>query len=165
MGRRTDIDWEAVQKDFRLGQLTLRQIAKNHNVSASAISRKAEKDHWVQDLSEEVKERTRAALLSNATQSNTEAVETAVQTNVALVREHRALIGRARAIADKQLGELEAAEGSLKDRSSVLVNASNSVKTLVGLERQAFGLEAEQQPTGLTVFERIERVIVDPATD
>jgi hypothetical protein len=44
MGRRNDIDWDAIERDFRLGQFTLRQLAKKYSVEASSISRKAEKE-------------------------------------------------------------------------------------------------------------------------
>ncbi len=171
MGRRTDIDWQAIERDFRLGQFTLRQIAHKHKVSAGSISRKSEKESWVQDLSREVKEKTQAALLSNATQSNTEAVEVAVQTNVALVLEHRSDIRESRSITKAMLTELREATESREDiveaieletaddkntkrrammlravalpsRSSIIVNLSSALKTLVGLERQAFNLDA-----------------------
>jgi hypothetical protein len=171
VGRRTDIDWQAIERDFRLGQFTLRQIADKHKVSAGSISRKSEKESWVQDLSREVKEKTQAALLSNATQSNTEAVEVAVQTNVALVLEHRSDIRESRSITKAMLTELREATESREDiveaieletaddkntkrrammlravalpsRSSIIVNLSSALKTLIGLERQAFNLDA-----------------------
>ena len=170
MGRRNDIDWEAVERDYRLGQFTLRQIADKHKVNHGSISRKAEKENWVQDLSREVKEKTQAALLSNATQSTTEAVEVAVQTNVALVREHRADIREGRALTRAMMAELQKAceftadiedavlaetsgdengkrrammlrAVALPSRATVIGNLSSAIKTLIGLERQAFNLD------------------------
>jgi hypothetical protein len=56
VGRRKqdDIDWPAIERDFRLGQFSVRQIAANHGVNASSISRRAEKERWAQDRSSEV---------------------------------------------------------------------------------------------------------------
>ena len=62
-GERKQIDWEAVERDYRVGQLSLRALAEKHGTTASTISRRAAKHGWVQDASQEVRERTRAALL------------------------------------------------------------------------------------------------------
>jgi hypothetical protein len=172
MGRRNDIDWDAIERDFRLGQFTLRQLAKKYSVEASSISRKVEKEGWVQDLTEEVRGRTRAALLSNATDCNTtDAIEAAVQTNIRIIREHQARIGRAQKMVDALLDELQDATESrdeieaaieeetrepgqakkraamlraiaLPARAATLVNLSAATKTFMGLERQAFNLDA-----------------------
>src|SRR5271155_1531999 len=110
VGRRNDIDWPAIERDFRIGQFSLRQIAANHGVNPASVSRRATKEAWPQDRSEEVKERTRAALIANATQQSntqnntrntpTEAdIDAAVATNVSLVREHRADIREGRELA------------------------------------------------------------------
>jgi hypothetical protein len=160
------IDWEAIEREYRAGQLTVREIGAAQGISHVAVLKRAKRDGWERDLSAAVREKVTARLVTDGvTKAVTarEAVEIAAERGVQIVREHRAIIGRARAVADKMLGELEApdVDGSLKDRSSVLVNLSNSTKTLVGLERQAFGLEAEQ-PAGIAaIYGRIERVIVD----
>ena len=173
MGRRYDVDWDAIERDYRLGQFTLRQIAKKHGVTAGGISRKAEKEKWVKDLSQQVKEKTQAALISNSTQINADAVHVAVQTNVALILEHRADIRESRALTKELLAELrEAGESraeiedavidetsgdknskrraimlravALPSRAAVIGNLSSALKTLIGLERHAFNLDDPQ---------------------
>lgn len=70
MGRRSQdnqIDWELIEKEFRLGQSTLRQLAAAHKVQPSAISRKANKEQWVQDKRAEVKALSEAQLLVSNT--------------------------------------------------------------------------------------------------
>ena len=182
MGRRSDIDWPAIERDFRIGQFSLRQIAANHGVNPASVSRRATKEAWVQDRSEEVKERTRAALLANATQRNSESntrntptegdIDAAVQTNVALVREHRADIREGREVAKSLMQELR--EGTdnraeieqtiydetrdektverrnrmlravaLPMRATTLVSLANANKTFIALERQAFNLSPD----------------------
>jgi Trp operon repressor len=54
MGMRSDIDWEAIEREFRLGQFTVRQIAANHGVSHTSITRRAKRLGWARDRSEEV---------------------------------------------------------------------------------------------------------------
>lgn len=54
MGRRSDIDWEAVETAFRISQLSVRQIAEQHSTEASTITRRAKKHGWERDLSQAV---------------------------------------------------------------------------------------------------------------
>lgn len=116
MSKRKDIDWPAIERDFRIGQLTMREIARQHDVDVAAISRKAKKLGWTQDLTEEVKTRTRAALLTKDVNAPSTDVNTAlaadldlaVETNVAIVLGHRSRI--------RNLNELEATlVGQLKE--------------------------------------------------
>lgn len=117
MGRRSQenqIDWELIEKEFRLGQSTLRQLASAHKVQASAISRKAKKENWVQDKRASVKALSDAQLLLSNTHKATEkATPTAVDIEVAatvrtnIVLAHRGDAQRARALTMKLLGELE----------------------------------------------------------
>lgn len=117
MGRRSQenqIDWELIEKEFRLGQSTLRQLAAAHHVQPSAISRKAKKENWVQDKREEVKALSEAQLLISNTHKATEkATPTAVDIEVAatvrtnIVLSHRGDAQRARALTMNLLGELE----------------------------------------------------------
>ncbi|MCP4304568.1 MAG: hypothetical protein GY788_06785 [bacterium] len=67
MGRRTDIDWDAIQRDYRVGQFSLRELARRHRTTAGSISRRARKHEWLKDYASEVRERTRAGLLETPT--------------------------------------------------------------------------------------------------
>jgi hypothetical protein len=196
---RSDIDWEAIEREFRLGQFTVRQIAANHGVSHTSITRRAKRLGWARDRSEEVKEKTRAALLSNAPRAKApesttpDPVDVAVATNVSLVLEHRVDIRTAREITKTLMGELveatdnrdeieEAIEEltardknpkrrammlravALPSRAGVIGALSTSLKTLVGLEREAFNLDADAPPEGAEAIHTIEFVMVDPTT-
>lgn len=117
MGRRSQenpIDWELIEKEFRLGQSTLRQLASSHQVQPSAISRKAKKENWVQDKREAVKALSEAQLLLSNTHKATEKatptevdieIAATVRTNIVLA--HRSDAQRSRALTMKLLGELE----------------------------------------------------------
>ena len=60
MARRSDIDWEAVEKDYRAGIMSVAAISEKNGVSASQIKVRAKKGGWTRDLSEAIKARTRA---------------------------------------------------------------------------------------------------------
>lgn len=60
MARRSDIDWEVVEKDYRAGIMSVAAIAEKNGVSASQIKVRAKKDGWTRDLSGAIKARTKA---------------------------------------------------------------------------------------------------------
>lgn len=113
------VDWEAVESEYRLGQLSMRALATKHNCTAAAISKKAKEKGWVKDATQEVRERTRAALIAqggkegdsvngvNTVNTPTrEDVEVAVQTNLAVIKRHRKDIGQGQDIVSLLMGQL-----------------------------------------------------------
>jgi len=159
-GHREKIDWEAIERDYRLGQLSVREIARRYVIEASTITRKAKKESWVRDFSEEVKARTRAGLIEtakqqaqqHATESNEalrDGVEVAVETNLRVLRQHQTGIrqnsGRLDKLTEKfdVLLELAADLNEISKAASAFESMVRSQKTLVGLERQALNIDEE----------------------
>lgn len=62
MGRRSDIDWEAVERLYVAGQLTIRQIADQCGIAPYTLTAKAKKLGWVRDLSDAISARTKAKI-------------------------------------------------------------------------------------------------------
>ena len=112
-----------------------------------------------------------------------ETIEAAAARVVQVIREHRTSIGRAQRLVKALFGELEEATENrdeideaieaesrdedkgkrrammlravaLPSRSGVIVNLSGALKTLVALERQAFGLDAEVPTGNYTISDR-----------
>jgi len=115
-------DWERIERDYRLGQKSIRTLATENRVSPSTISRRVHKEGWVQDKTEEIRVRTRAALNvqndPNATQHPTQQkrntpsradIEIAVMTNVTVIREHRKSILTGRQLVQLLAGQLNEA--------------------------------------------------------
>lgn len=46
MSERKTVDWEAVERDYRAGVLSLREIATRHGCSHVAITKRAKRDGW-----------------------------------------------------------------------------------------------------------------------
>jgi len=190
MGRRKQdeqIDWELVEKEYRLGQKSLRQIAAEFSVQPSAVSRKAKKEGWVQDKAEEVKAISDAQIiLSNTHKATAKAtpdrldIEAAAAARTNVLLSHRQDVARSRKLAMSLLEELEIETGDIdlfrelgeilrsdddkgQDRRNDLYNKvissagridsmkklAETMKTLVGLEREAYGL-VEAQKVELT---------------
>lgn len=170
------IDWEAIEREYRAGQLSLREIAAIHGVSHVSIHKRAKRDGWEQDLSEAVREKVNAKLVNDGVngKSARETVEIAAERGVQIIREHRVSIGRGQRFVATLFGELEEATENrdeieaaievetaddrsgkrrammlraveLPARAGVLLTLSTALKNLVGLERQAFNLGAEEE--------------------
>ncbi len=86
--QKKQIDWEAVQADYQAGQLSIRTIAHKFEISHTLVQRKAKKLSWYRDKTQEIRNKTKAALhcfqngVSKSVSTLTpEQVEKAVQTN------------------------------------------------------------------------------------
>jgi vacuolar-type H+-ATPase subunit I/STV1 len=164
-------DWEAIEREYRVGQLSLRELARQHSISDKAIRKRAAAQGWDRDLTEKVNQKVRTALVRTEVRTSNacgpterEAIEAAAARGVEVVRSHRTLLGRLRRIADTLLGRMEdhlqvasipdpkerrealSAIGlHLGDRESpadLMEKTSRAIGRLIPLERQAFHLDA-----------------------
>lgn len=165
--KRALADWEAVERDFRAGILTYSEMALRHGVSKGRISQVAKRDGWTQDLSVKIRAKAEAKLNAatvnaelNAERSASiaETVEIGAQVIVRIKLGQRSSIQRARDLAEKLMLELEtetsrkpgapteAGEKApplmpLAAKVTVLKSLTESMRTLIGLERESFGLD------------------------
>lgn len=108
------IDWDAIERQYRLGTKSNSQLAEEFDVEVSSIGRRAKKYGWVASKSEEVKTTTESLLIQaasgnanpNATPSALE-IKVAAQAAADVVMKHRAGLGRLAALRDKLLDEVE----------------------------------------------------------
>lgn len=109
MPERKVVDWEAVEREYRAGQLSVREIGRQFGVSHVGINKKAKAEGWSRDLAAKVRQEIRNRLVTGpvTTVNAKEAVETAAARGVELVRQHSAILARANAIIAKQLDELD----------------------------------------------------------
>jgi len=137
MGRRKSdepIDWEQIQREYRLGDRSIRQLATQFKVQASAISRRVTKEGWVQDKSAEVRLLSEAQLLkSNTAKATPKAtdkatpdrndIEAAALARTNLILGHRSMLQRNMEVAMRHLAELESQAGNpeLFERLGVLM--------------------------------------------
>ena len=57
-------DWQAVERDYRTGKFTLRELEHKHGAANSTIARRAAREGWSQDLSAAVRQATNAKLIA-----------------------------------------------------------------------------------------------------
>jgi len=155
------IDWETVEREYRAGQLSLREIGRLCGVSEGMIRKRAKAEGWERDLAAKVKEAVRTKLVRNdGTQDGTqpqrteaEIVEGAALRGLAVVTSHRRdleqLHGLKRVLATRLSQHLhgEPTEGPcLGDKESpgdLLEKLSRITARLIPLERQAHNLDAD----------------------
>lgn len=140
MGRRTDIDWEACERDYRLGK-TDQEVADLHGVSRSAVARKAKKEGWTKDLSQQVKLQTKAfvskAIVEKATETlqgklhesakgDATAVEIEAISNALMIAEHERAGTKGRHVLEDILDQIGKQVKEAPDISALLEMAQNT---------------------------------------
>lgn len=148
MGRRKDkIDWANAQKLYRLGQLSLREIARQVGVEPSSITRRADRENWERDAAEDVRRATEQLLLSNenASAPTQEDIEAAAETNVTVVRGHRQFLSKmvtiAGRLADWMILEMDKKDPAMPKIAEAFVKTAQATARFIPLERQAFNID------------------------
>lgn len=172
-------DWEAIERLYRAGMLSVREIARRHGLSDMAVRKRAARDAWERDLSARVQEAVRNSLVRAEVRANPEkddeVIEAAASRAVAVVVEHRGAVARMRGtvaalqarlddlLANQSVAEaLAAAEPngaakvalvratSLAEQARTLDKMANTLSRLIPLERQAHGIDDRPQDSGPT---------------
>lgn len=156
--KKTSVDWDAVAIDIRAGILTDRQIGDKHGRSHGAIQQYAKKHGIERNLGPRIKQRAetklaRAELAKETSQAaalanESQVVEFAAQVQTDVVMLHRSDIAALRTKAREYQRELDECGEDLAKRVSLLKSLADTQKTLIGCEREAFGLSAGSQPAG-----------------
>jgi hypothetical protein len=112
------IDWKVLEGDYRAGIKSLRALAAEYGISESAIRKHVKRDGWERDLGDKIRQRATSIVLMDAVRSDKvrtpdgifehDTIESNAQVQAYVIRDHRSLLRRCRALADRLLGELEA---------------------------------------------------------
>jgi len=160
------IDWEGIEKEYRAGQLSIREIARQNNISPAYIVKKAKENEWLRDLTPKVKQLVNSRLVNDGVNSINEKdiVEQAADRAIKIIQVQRNDIKQAIVSCEKLFTEMEEqttrpiAIGKGKDRKIVEIDVTAiekaspffsltaALKNLVLLQRQAYNID--QSPTG-----------------
>ena len=109
-------DWEAIERAYRAGVLSIREIASTQGITHGAVNKRAKRDGWERDLKAKIKAKA-DALVSRRTVStevSTKAADTEreiIELNAEVIANirmaHRGDISRSRRLTIKLLDELE----------------------------------------------------------
>ena len=164
---RKPTDWEAIEREYRAGQLSLRAIAAKAGITEGAIRKKAKAEGWQRALADKVREAVREKLVrSDGTQFGTQEqraddasiVETAAIRGLQVITSHRRdleqLHGLKRIIATRLAMHLNGEQpdgpfmGDKESPGDLLEKLSRVTTRLIPLERQAFNLDATDPSAG-----------------
>lgn len=162
MPRRSQDDaiaWDDIERQFRLGRKSNKQLALEFNVHESSIGRRAKRFGWEPDKSEAVSARSQTLVAegeaenarSNATPTMRD-IEVAAQTEADLVLRRRRSLRRLSSIHEQLSSELEA-KGEISERSHAAEMGAHNVKQ----EKLTLNERAEILRKLVDVDERLRR--------
>jgi len=107
-------DWEAIERAYRAGSLSIRTIAERQGVSDTAIRKKAKALGWARDLSDQVRKEVRSKLVRGEVRNDqganceldAEIIEEAAEEGARVVRSHRRDIRKATTLANLLMDDL-----------------------------------------------------------
>jgi hypothetical protein len=137
MGRRSDIDWLAVQADVRLGALGIRQIAKKHGIAESNLRNKAQREGWERGDGAAVRA---AAIEADAAVAAARAKEIGAEIGAEQVRLYEAGLRKATLTAVEVAAEHQAAARKGMELAVDLLaelQLASQIKDLIGIEAQS----------------------------
>jgi hypothetical protein len=146
-------DWEAIERAYRAGSLSIRAIADAYNSKEGTIRSRAKKHGWQRDLTERVKNSTseklsRAASRTDATRddarSDDEIIEEASTEAASVVLSHRASLAQWRTIAQKlcfTLAHMDVDEENHEKFARSLNSGVDAQLKVIKGERQAYNLD------------------------
>ena len=147
-------DWEAIERAYRAGLLSVRAIGESHGVNHATILKRAKKEDWKRDLTDQVraatKQKVTTAVTTKSNQSkvvtDAEIIEEASDQAAAVILAHRYGLAQWRGIADKLsyvLSEMEVTPDNAGDFARSLNAGVDAQLKVIKGERQAYNLDTE----------------------
>jgi len=169
MAERKNIDWEAIQREYRAGVLSVREIARQHNISDNLIRRRAKKhpNQWQRDLTKRVRVAVQRKIAADTgvrddnvrTQGDEDSiVEAASNRALEVNRLHKKSIAKTAFIEESLSDELAALQSvsaasksdakppALSTKVTTLLALVSAQEKRIRLERQAFGMTDDVKP-------------------
>ncbi|MGU9857037.1 hypothetical protein [Pseudomonas sp. LF245] len=109
-------DWEAIERAYRAGLLSIREIASTQGITHGAINKRAKRDGWERDLKAKIQAKADSLVSKRtvSTEVSTKQADTEreiIEVNAEVIANirmaHRGDISRGRRLTNKLLDELE----------------------------------------------------------
>jgi hypothetical protein len=151
-----NIDWEAIEKEYRAGQISVCAIARQNGITETYVRKRAKKEGWERNLQDRIKKRVREKMVrvrepEKIPVSEETIVEEAASRTLQVIDVHRKVVVRRReaieAVSDymentlQQLDTKELDIFAIKELSIIERNLAGAIDTLVGIERKAYGMD------------------------
>jgi hypothetical protein len=166
--RQKKINWAKIEKEYRVGQLSTRALARKYKTGESAIRWRVKTYGWERDLKDTFDKALGDAIIKQTAQetaqkndntaqcakSDDEVIQEAVDTSIEVIKKHRAHIFQLHNLADQAFecvnGILKAKSvegyewmfGTGKESVMTMLQKLTSVRSkAIELERQAYNLD------------------------
>jgi hypothetical protein len=172
MAAHKTVDYDRIEPGWRAGLLSSYQLAAQYTkdtgqpCSRSAIVKHFEKLGIPRDLNAKIQAKADAmvaesmvtGMVSTATNAKDAEIINVGAVGVATIKvSHRGLAGKLRTLLEKLITELEASNDDLRARMSCAKQASETLKTIVGIEADAWGFASvPDAPEAQDDFDPIE---------
>jgi len=159
-------DWEAVERDYRLGRWSLRELSAKHGPSEGMIRKKAKAGGWEKDLSAQIRARVQQKVTQaeRRERADVDIVEEASEVVAEIVRGHQRIIAKTRDQLERlQLridGMLEDKESAPEQIARTIGTTTQAVERTIKLERLSVGLDDgdKTSSTGRSLAELLKEV-------
>ena len=160
-------DWEAIEREYRAGQISIRGIARQYEITDGAIRKRARAKQWERDLTNQVAAKVRSDLVRTEVrtphvcgQSDREIVTAVAARGVEVILRHRRDCVRLAESRDRLLLRLEGLEPDAVNLrgcaqlADTLESAARMTERLQNAERRLFNLDAVGTPQDDDVAKR-----------
>ncbi len=133
MSRRSKYDWDAISRDYRTGQFTVRELAAKHGAHYSLIAKMMKKFEVSPDLSAEVRKATNASLTRAMVADHlargvaTDAILAAAEANRLIIDAHRTQLITLRTAVAGMTAELQGETVLQLSAGGTIAQAAQSV--------------------------------------
>ncbi|WP_241640016.1 hypothetical protein [Rosenbergiella epipactidis] len=149
-------DWEAIESAYRAGSLPLRAIGEKYGINHATIIKKAKKEGWQRDLTEQVRTATNAKVTKSVTRKGNQSevvtdeqiIEQASDEAASVVLAHREGLAAWRGITNKLRVFLEDAEITEENHASMSRSITAGVDAqikVIKAEREAYNIDSGEK--------------------
>lgn len=139
-------DWDAIEREFRAGIKTLREIGAEFGLSHAAVKQRADKFGWVRNLDAKIKAKT-DELVSKKTLptqldkiTEAELIQSKAEQQAEVLLVERADIKRLAGMCEKFEIELDKHEADLEKKARIMKSLTETRKIIIELRRRNYNI-------------------------
>jgi hypothetical protein len=140
------IDWEGIEREYRAGIKTHREIAAQFEVSHKAIQNKAAALGWTRNLAAKIKAKAfdkvakKEVAKKVAKITETDIIESEANLQATVLLNERNDIKRLSGLSEKFECELESSKEDLEKKARIMKSLTDTRKTIIELRRRNYNI-------------------------
>ncbi|WP_051261526.1 hypothetical protein [Desulfovibrio inopinatus] len=165
-------DWERIEREYRAGLLSVREIASQHGTTHASINRHAKKYGWTRDVSESIRRAAKTKSSMRSTERSTwnaaherEIIEEVSDFAASVIKRHQHVAADLQDLVSQFAQEVKVSNDRLSVKTKNLNNLVQSLDRLVKIERQALNLDDTSTSEKQAELEKFIDDIADRANE